>query len=376
MVIKDKLYRWVEANNFSGFDPYDGLNCSLLRDFPLLRKKFIMIFITQFFKIIPINLRPLFGIRKERNAKGISLFASALKNLYNSTKNKEYLNKAIELTEWLMKNKSPFTDYYAWGYNFPWQSRNAYKARNYPNVVTTSFVGNTFLDMYELTREKKYLDIAISASEFILNELNIYKDDRGICFSYSPSDNERVYNATLLASRHLIKTWKYSKNNKFLKQGLESVEFVLNSQNRDGSWVYGDFKNQQWIDNFHTGYNLWALKEINDIIKNDKIKESINIGFDYYLGNLFTKNMLPKYFNNKLYPLDIHAYAVAIIVFTLFGEDKLCRSVYDNVIDILYSGKGYFYFRKTKLWTIKIPYMRWSNAWMFYALSIMSKRYY
>ena len=45
--------------------------------------------------------------------------------------------------------------------------------------------------------------------------------------------------------------------------------------------------------------------------------------------------------------------------------DDVIRWMLDNML----SPKGYFYFRKTKHFTNKIPYMRWSQAWAFHALT-------
>jgi hypothetical protein len=33
--------------------------------------------------------------------------------------------------------------------------------------------------------------------------------------------------------------------------------------------------------------------------------------------------------------------------------------------------KGYFYYQKRKKISAKIPYMRWAQAWMFYALTCL-----
>jgi len=41
----------------------------------------------------------------------------------------------------------------------------------------------------------------------------------------------------------------------------------------------------------------------------------------------------------------------------------------DYGIKNLYSGQGYFYYQKNKLFTNKISYMRWSNAWIYFAIS-------
>ncbi|MCK4252803.1 hypothetical protein KAX97_15255, partial [candidate division WOR-3 bacterium] len=121
--------KWAAKEEFAGFDPYDGLNLPILNDFPFLKKKYSMILITQFFKNFPVNLRPFLGIKKERNAKGIALFVSGLLNLYGKERDEKFLKLAITLIDWLIENRAPYTERYAWGYNFPWQSRNSYKSR-------------------------------------------------------------------------------------------------------------------------------------------------------------------------------------------------------------------------------------------------------
>ena len=38
------------------------------------------------------------------------------------------------------------------------------------------------------------------------------------------------------------------------------------------------------------------------------------------------------------------------------------------------SGKGYFYYQVNRYFSSKIPYMRWAQAWMFYAFSMYLKQ--
>ena len=37
----------------------------------------------------------------------------------------------------------------------------------------------------------------------------------------------------------------------------------------------------------------------------------------------------------------------------------------------LRDARGFFYYQKRRFFTVKIPYMRWSQAWMLYALSLL-----
>jgi len=49
---------------------------------------------------------------------------------------------------------------------------------------------------------------------------------------------------------------------------------------------------------------------------------------------------------------------------------KIAKWTIDNIQD----EKGYFYYQRYRFFTNKIPYMRWSQAWMFYAITeYMSK---
>ena len=46
---------------------------------------------------------------------------------------------------------------------------------------------------------------------------------------------------------------------------------------------------------------------------------------------------------------------------------ELAKNVSEYIIKQMQHEKGYFYFRKFKLYSIKTSFMRWSNAWMFVA---------
>jgi hypothetical protein len=91
----------------------------------------------------------------------------------------------------------------------------------------------------------------------------------------------------------------------------------------------------------------------------------------FYSENFFLADGTPKYYHDRVYPIDIHAPAQAIAFFS--GEGQAYRELTDRVLgwtlEHMKDPKGYFYFRKGRNWTNKIPYMRWSQAWMFHALT-------
>src|ERR1041385_3752624 len=71
------LWNYCRAQNFAGYDPYDGLNSQLFQSTPLKNSRLARLVWTQFFKRSLVNFRKVVRVPRERNAKGIALFALA-----------------------------------------------------------------------------------------------------------------------------------------------------------------------------------------------------------------------------------------------------------------------------------------------------------
>ena len=370
-----KLSYYCEKEAYKGYDPYDGLNSTFFKSIPFLSKNrlFRLIWI-QTFKRSPLNLRPLTGVSKGYNPKALGLFLSGYCNLYRVKPDNEYLDKINfftgKLTELQNKNWSGA----CWGYNFDWQARAFFQPENTPTVVATTFISSALLDAYEITHNEELLALARSSCNFILKDLNRTADEKGnIAFSYSPLDSSVVYNASLLGSRLLARVYAITREGELYDAARKSVAFCSSRQDADGSWSYGFQSFHKWIDNFHTGYNLECISDYMKYTGDNQFSENLEKGLSYYLENFFTVEGIPKYYNNSLYPIDIHCSSQLIITLSRLGIFDRYRNVADKIInwtiDNMQSDKGYFYYQITKYFSSRIPYMRWAQAWMFYALS-------
>ncbi len=390
--ILNKLEYFIERDNWQGWDPYDGLNSKFLRFFTFDRK-WPRIAVIQLTKRSPVNLRPIFGTSKSRNPKAMGLLASAYIIRYKQSKNDEYLNKTSEILDWLIANSADYTGY-AWGYNFDWQSAVFYIPKGIPTVVNTSFIANAFLDAYEVLKEKNYLDVARSSCDFILKDLNrTYLQSEVVneqlpvtnrqffCFSYSPVDKTCAHNANLLAAELLVRVYSITREKELLDYGDKAVRFTAMHQNPDGSWYYGLASEQKYIDSFHTGFLLVSLLNYLryiDATDEPRFRQILMKGYRYYKETFFEDSGLPHYYHNKMYPIDLHSTAQGIITFLEFKKyddeavtiaQKLAAWAIENMLD---DKEGYFYFQKTKYFLNKTPYLRWPNAWMFYALTLLN----
>ena len=153
----------------------------------------------------------------------------------------------------------------------------------------------------------------------------------------------------------------------------QSVIACCDAQANDGSWVYSLSKDQQWIDSFHTGYNLDGLIAYEELTGDTSFHEYIEKGFNFYIENFFMLDGSPKYYHDKQYPIDIHCPGQLFVTLSRlrkFDEYReLANKVLGWVIDNMQDKKGYFYYQLKPGWSSKISYMRWSNAFMFCSLS-------
>ena len=382
------LLNYCEGQNHKGWDPFDGLNSKLFQSSPFKRSRIARLCWIQFFKLSPINLRKIFAVPKGYNSKGLALFINGYCSLYwyaiysndNQFGSPEKLKEKItDLAYVLLRHQNNGFSGSCWGYNFDWQNRVFFQPKNTPTVVVTSFCADALFDAYEVTGDENLKEHAISTSNFIINDLNrSHLDKNGaFIFSYSPLDNSAVLNASLLGARSLARSFSYSGNDELKELSHRALEFVMSKQASNGSWIYGLDRSQSWIDSFHTGFNLECIYEIQKYTNIDKFDKQIDLGLEYYIEKFFLKDGTPKYYHNKVYPVDIHSPAQLLVTLARLGIQDQNQELANNVVKWsvknMQSDKGYFFYRRNKFFNNKISYIRWSQSWMFYALAKLKK---
>lgn len=382
-----RLRRYCEREGFRGWDPYDGLNSRLFQALPLLKRSALCrLVVIQGFKRCPVNLRRLALVPKEYNAKGIGLFLSGYCNLLRAVKARPELARELgtadeltrridELAQLLLSLRSPGYSGSCWGYNFDWQARRLFLfPKGTPTVVATCFCASALFDAYDMTRREAYREAAVSAARFVLTDLHRSPAPGGFLFSYSPlPGNDTVYNASLLGSKLLALCHCHGAADDCLAAARSSVEACCQGQAADGSWVYGLLPVQGWIDSFHTGYNLDALATYEEATGDRSHHDAIERGFRFYIDHFFEPDGCPKYYHDHRWPVDIHCPGQLFVTLSRLGRFEehadLARRVLRWTLAHMQSPRGYFYYQLKPGISSKIPYMRWSNAFMFNALS-------
>lgn len=371
-----KLLAYCHDRDWAGHDPYDALNSRIFDAVPLLDSRIPRLIATQALKRSPVDLRPLMLIPPTQNAKALALFLGAALRL-RSVEGAGTGTLVDGLIERLIALRSPGTAAWCWGYSFPWQTRTRVVPRGAPNLVCTVFVAGALLDAYEQQGDRRCLDMAISAARYILKELYRTDGDRVAGFSYPlASMPPHIHNANFLGAALLCRLARLTGDAGFSKPGLSAARWSAARQQADGSWMYGDGGTQQWIDNFHTGYNLCALDAIGRDLETDEFRPQLARGFDFYRTHFFREDGAARYFHDQTYPIDIHCVAQSIITLVTLrdlhpGNMALATSVLRWAIDNMWDERGFFYYRVLRFATIRTSYMRWSQAWMLFAISTL-----
>ena len=144
--------KWVEENNYRGYEPFDGLS-SYLR--PLtFGNLFLDRLLLQLIRQSPVNLRPLLGVKPLESTKGRGYMAWGYLTMLEVTGEERYRKKAIECLEWLIKNKAPGYEEYSWANHFDFAGRGGRYSKHEPIIVWTVLIGQAFLDADETLGEE------------------------------------------------------------------------------------------------------------------------------------------------------------------------------------------------------------------------------
>jgi hypothetical protein len=373
----DELAAWCRARDYAGHDPFDALNSRLFQSTPLKRSRLARLAWTQAFKRSPVNLRRLARVPAGRNAKGTALFALAALSRFRVLRTKEIEAEARALLDELIAARIETRRGAAWGYNFDWQGRAFFAPKGTPTVVPTAFAARALVEASRGLGDEKYLRLAGAACAFILSDLN--RGDEAsdeVCFSYSPLDRTRVFNASLLAAEALAAVGALAGEGELKREAARAARYVVRRQRADGSWAYGAQGFQSWSDNFHTAFVLTSLSRIIESCGDcrDEFLPSLVRGFDFWRANFFRADGFPKFTPTRDYPADAHSAGAALVALAELADlspdalplaVKIARWSLANLRD----PRGFFYYQRRRTHTARTPYMRWSQAWMLYGLA-------
>lgn len=368
--VLDAVERRLELDGLRGWDPYDGL-CSPLFTLPVLRSSRILRYgAQQTVRRCRWNLRRLLRVPKQLNPVSIGLYlqGQAQRALREPATRAGRRAKALAAVQGLTDTATPGYHGRCWGYPFDWETRYGSVPAGTPTVVATGMIGNGLAIAHSAFDLEEAGELLLSAAEFVVHDVpRIDHADGSLCWTYGPGSRQAVINATVKGSRLLAQAHAIGGRVQLLEAAARSVRFAVDRQLASGAWPYS--LSDPRVDNFHTGYVLECLRAYRRHSGDDSADRATERGWAYYRANLFTDDLTPKYYDDRVDPLDATACAQAIITLCEFGDIAAARDVAALAVRRLGLPDGSFAYQRRGNRTTRTPFVRWSTAWMYCALT-------
>ncbi len=378
----NKFFAWLEDYGFLSYDQFDfwGSKPGVFSKKLFYKNKLLASPIVGLLQILESFLpwsRRFFATR-QRFAIGDAHFAMGYMNLYKMTHDETYLNKAKALLDLLKSSATQTPSGIGWGYPYTWVTRRAIYPPRTPFITVTPYCFDAFMEISRITQEKSYLDTIANIASFAaydILETEISPDETAA--GYGLGDKSQVINANAYRAALLLQTYQLLGITEYKEKAIKNIKFVLNHQCPDGSWPYA--VNEDFIDNFHTCFVLKNLYKCYLIVKDEEIVNAVKKGYDYYRRFLFRKDDSPIHFaqakHSKFRKIEMYDYAEGISLGILLQNeihDALAFSLKlaQQLIHRFQLKDGHFVTRVSTLNTMNtIPYLRWPQAQLFYALT-------
>jgi len=199
-------------------------------------------------------------------------------------------------------------------------------------------------------------------------------------YTPDPKDSLSVVNANAYRAFLLTIAALDFSEGKYQKVAERNLNFVIESQNPDGSWCYAKDGKRNFIDHFHTCFVLKALAKIEILTNDPKCTAAIERGVRYYASNLFDERGIPRPFSRPprltVYRRELYDYAECVNLATLlrgrFPElDEILAAVLHQILTLWQNPDGSFRSRHLLVGWDDTPMHRWAQSQMFRSLCFL-----
>lgn len=330
--------------------------------------------------LIP-SARQLFW-HKQRFPIADAHYAMGFALLARLTGEEKYYDRAVHFLTILKETRCPGYSNFCWGYPFDWVTRNGVMKADTPLITTIPYVYEAFSYVHQIDAQDRWLEVMHSAAEHAANDIKDREISTGVATAgYNPFDSEGgVINASAYRAFLLMNAALQFGRDDYRRIAECNLNFVLSSQQPDGSWHYAIDGVRNFVDHFHTCFVLKALAKIEQLTGDEGCRKAIKAGTDYYVRHLFDDNGLPKPFSRAprltVYRQELYDYAECINLGVLLrGQsaelDDRVQATVDDLLGHWQKPDGSFRSRRLLLGWDNVPMHRWAQSQLFRSLCFL-----
>jgi hypothetical protein len=312
-------------------------------------------------------------------------YAMGFAYLYEVVQDDRFYKRAVHFLQVLEETRSPGYDNYGWGYPFSWETRTGPMHAGTPLITTLPYAYEAFLAIHRIDGNPRWRTIMQSIAEHAVHD---YRDHvtsataSSCSYNPDPKDQGGVINASAYRGYLLTRAAIDFSHPAYQEVAERNINFVLESQNSDGSWYYSVDGARDFVDHFHTCFVLKALAKIEALTGNPGCTQAIERGVTYYLNNLFDTDGWPKPFSRRprltVYRNELYDYAECInLAVLLQGRFAGLDAVLARLMNLgpWQKRDGSFRARRLLLGWDNTPMHRWAQSQMFRSLCFLLCNY-
>jgi hypothetical protein len=325
-----------------------------------------------------------FFFRPQRFPIADAHYAMGFAMLSQVTGQEKHYERAKHFLRVLKETRSPGYENYGWGYPFNWETRGGTMRAATPFITSVPYAYEAFLYVYEIDHDSTWLEIMQSIADHAYSDYHDMRtsaDASSCSYTPDPKDPCGVVNASAYRAFLLTRAARDFADERYAKVAERNLNFVLESQNADGSWYYSIDGQRDFVDHFHTCFVMKALAKIEQLTGDVRCTKAIESGIDYYVKNLFDEDWMPKPFSRRprltVYKRELYDYAECINLAALLrGRFERLDAILDRIIDVRAWQKkdGSFRSRQLFLGWDNTPMHRWAQSQFFRSLCLVLYR--
>ena len=298
-------------------------------------------------------------------------------------KQDKYYHRAVHFLEALETTRCPDYENYCWGYPFDWETSYGTFRAGTPMITTVPYVYEAFSQVYAIDQNPKWLRIMQSIADHVLKD---YRDEvvgptaSSCAYTPTPEGPTGVINTSAYRAFVLTRAGIELSRNEYFDVAQRNLNFVLSTQQADGSWPYAVGGGKDFVDHFHTCYVLKSLAKIEKLTGSTDCREAIDRVTRYYLEHFFDTDRLPVPFSRKprltVYRRELYDLAecinLAVLLHGRFPElDRVLPVVLGELLTRWQKEDGSFRTRQLFAGWDNVPMHRWAQAQLFRSLCFL-----
>jgi hypothetical protein len=291
--------------------------------------------------------------------------------------------RAVHFLRILQESRCPGYNDYCWGYPFDWETRTGTIRKGTPLITTVPYAYEAFSYVYEIDRNAEWRNVLRSIAEHAANsyrEMEVADGARSCAYTPAADDPCGVINASAYRAYLLMQAASDFAEPRYQEIATKNLDFVLASQNSDGSWFYSIDGTRDFVDHFHTCFVLKALSKIERLTGCPRCGKAIESGLRYYVKALFDSHGLPLPFSKAprrtVYRRELYDYAECINLAVLLAGrvpalDHALAVVIADLLARWQKTDGSFRSRELLFGWDNVPMHRWAQSQIFRSLCFL-----